>query len=70
VPHGRVRHLRDGLMVDKVGYFRGSEDPETLNLTVPSGLKRGPQDLGSWVVKRFQREGDDRFLTFRVTVFG
>ena len=45
-------HLRDGIIVAKVGHFRGSEDPDTLNLPIPSGLKR------------FQREGDDHFITF------
>jgi hypothetical protein len=45
-------HLRDGLIVDKVGHFRGSENPDTLNLPMPSGLKR------------LQREGDDHFITF------
>jgi putative transposase len=36
----------------KVGHFRGSENPDTLNSPMPSGLKR------------FQREGDDHFITF------
>jgi putative transposase len=47
-----VPHLRDGFIVDKVGHFRGSENPDTLNSPMPSGLER------------FQREGDDRFITF------
>jgi hypothetical protein len=46
-----VPHLRDGFIVDKVGHFRGSENPDTLNSPMPSGLKR------------FQREGDDHFIT-------
>src|SRR5207302_7215039 len=28
--HNRVPHLRDGFIVDKVGHFRGSENPDTL----------------------------------------
>jgi len=47
-----VPHLRDGLIVAKVGHFRGSENPDTLNSPMPSGLKR------------LQREGDDHFITF------
>jgi hypothetical protein len=47
-----VPHLRDGFIVDKVGHFRGSENPDTLNSPMPSGLNR------------FQREGDDDFITF------
>jgi putative transposase len=47
-----VPHLRDGFIVAKVGHFRGSENPDTLNSPMPSGLKR------------FQREGDDHFITF------
>ena len=45
-------HLRDGFIVAKVGYFRGSENPDTLNSPMPSGLIR------------LQREGDDHFITF------
>jgi hypothetical protein len=30
-----VPHLRDGLIVDKVGHFRGSENPDTLTLPIP-----------------------------------
>ena len=48
----RVPHLRDGFIVAKVGHFCGSENPDTLNSPMPSGLKR------------FQREGDDHFITF------
>jgi hypothetical protein len=47
-----VPHLRDGFIVAKVGYFRGSENPDTLNSPMPSGLIR------------LQREGDDHFITF------
>jgi hypothetical protein len=47
-----VPHLRDSLIVAKVGHFRGSENPDTLNSPMPSGLKL------------FQREGDDQFITF------
>jgi putative transposase len=47
-----VPHLRAGVIVAKVGHFRGSENPDTLNSLMPSGLKR------------FQREGDDHFITF------
>jgi len=35
-----VPHLRDGLIVAKVGHFRGSENPDTLNSPMPLGLKR------------------------------
>src|SRR5712664_2476333 len=38
--HNRVPHLRDSLIVAKVGHFRGSESPDTLNSPMPSGLKR------------------------------
>ncbi len=31
----RVPHLRDGFIVAKVGYFRGSENPDTLNSPAP-----------------------------------
>jgi hypothetical protein len=42
-----VPHLRDGLIVAKVGNFRGSENPDTLNSPMPLGLKR------------YHHEGDD-----------
>jgi REP element-mobilizing transposase RayT len=44
-----VPHLRDSLIVAKVGHFRGSENLDTLNSPMPSGLRR------------FPREGDDHF---------
>ena len=36
----RVPHLRDGLIVAKVGHFRGSENPDTL--THPYGRASKP----------------------------
>ena len=33
--HDRVPHLCDGLIVDKVGHFRGSENPDTLTSRMP-----------------------------------
>jgi hypothetical protein len=44
----RVPHLRDGLIVAKVGHFRGSENPDTLNSPIASGLKSGSHELRSW----------------------
>jgi hypothetical protein len=33
----RVPHLRDGLIVAKVGHFRGSENPDTPNSPMAGG---------------------------------
>ena len=35
VHQNRMPHLRDGFIVAKVGYFRGSENPDTLNSPIP-----------------------------------
>ena len=37
VPLQRVPHLRDGLIVAKVGNFHGSENPDTLTSPMPPG---------------------------------
>jgi hypothetical protein len=46
-----VPDLRDGFIVDKVGNFRGSENPETLNPIRALGLERYQQDGDSHSVK-------------------
>jgi hypothetical protein len=43
---GRVPHLRDGLIVDKVGYFRSRENPDTLTSPTPPELTQFHQNLG------------------------
>jgi hypothetical protein len=40
-----VPHLRDGLIVAKVGHFCGSENPDTLNSPMPPWLERSPTKL-------------------------
>jgi hypothetical protein len=47
-----VPHLRDGFIVDKVGHFRGSENPDNPNSPMLSGLKTTSE------------KSNDHFITF------
>jgi hypothetical protein len=44
-PQIRVPHLRDGLILAKVGHFCSSENPDTLNSPMPSGSTKYPRTL-------------------------